>query len=111
MPYERSRIIEERFQKALALLKDKRLNARQLALELDVSRPTAHRIITELKRRGHSVCSVYEEDGWAYQIATKPRLPDSGPPSRKRKRIVIQAAQTPQYGMQPKESRNGTLPG
>jgi len=32
--YERSRTIEERFQKTLVLLKDNRLNARQLALEL-----------------------------------------------------------------------------
>lgn len=111
MHYERSRIIEERFQKALVLLKDKRLNARQLALELDVSRPTAHRIITELKRRGHSIRSVHEEDGWAYEIANKPRLPNSDSPWPKRKRIDTEAPQTPQYGMQPKESRNGTLPG
>jgi orotate phosphoribosyltransferase-like protein len=41
MTYERSRIIEERFQKALALIKKRRLNAGQLALELGVSRPTA----------------------------------------------------------------------
>ena len=110
MPYERSRTIEERFQKTLVLLKDKRLNARQLALELDVSRPTIHRIITELKRRGHSIRSAHEEHGWAYEIADKSRLPNNDKPSPKRKRIVIEAPQTPQRGMQPKESRNGTLP-
>jgi len=71
MPYERSRTIEERFQKALALIKKKRLNAGQLALELDVSRPTAHRIITELKRRGHSIRSVHEENGWSYELTKK----------------------------------------
>lgn len=77
MPYERSRTIEERFQKALVLLKDKRLNARQLALELKVSRPTAHRIVTELKRRGYSIRSVHEGSGWAYEITNKPRLSSS----------------------------------
>jgi len=68
--YERSRLIEKRFQNALALIKDKRLNARQLALELGVSRPTAHRIITELKHRGYAIRSVHEEDGWKYEMKT-----------------------------------------
>jgi len=68
MPYERSRTIEERFQKALALIEKKRLNAGQLALELEVSRPTAHRIITELKRRGYAIRSVHEEHGWSYEL-------------------------------------------
>ena len=77
MPYERSRTIEERFQKALVLLKDKQLNARQLALELEVSRPTAHRIITELKRRGYSIRSVHEEHGWSYELSQKPGMPNS----------------------------------
>jgi Mn-dependent DtxR family transcriptional regulator len=70
MPYERSRTIEERFQKALALIEKKRLNAGQLALELEVSRPTAHRIITELKRRGYAIRSVHEEHGWSYELNT-----------------------------------------
>ena len=74
MTYERSRIIEERFQKALALIKKKRLNAGQLALELGVSRPTAHRIITELKRRGYSIRSVHEEHGWSYELIKRPNL-------------------------------------
>ena len=66
--YERSRLIEERFQKALALIKAKRLNSGQLAAELGVSRPTAHRIVTELRRRGYAIRSVREEDGWQYEI-------------------------------------------
>ncbi len=74
MTYERSRIIEERFQKALALIKKRRLNAGQLALELGVSRPTAHRIITELKRRGYYIRSVHEEHGWSYELIKKPNL-------------------------------------
>jgi Mn-dependent DtxR family transcriptional regulator len=71
MPYQRSRTIEERFQKTLTLLKHKRLNAGQLAHELDVSRPTAHRMISELKRRGYSIRSVHEEGGWSYELAGK----------------------------------------
>ena len=72
MHYERSRKIEERFQKTLALIQNGRLNAGQLALELGVSRPTAHRIITELKRRGYTIRSVHEEHGWSYEINKKP---------------------------------------
>lgn len=68
MIYERSQTIEKRFQKVLALIKKKRLNAGQLALELGVSRPTAHRIITELKRRGYAIRSVHEEGGWSYEL-------------------------------------------
>ena len=69
--YERSRLIEKRFQKTLALIRQKRLNSGQLALELGVSRPTAQRIITELKRRGYAIRSVHEEDGWGYELITK----------------------------------------
>ena len=72
MHYERSRKIEERFQKTLALIQDRRLNAGQLALELGISRPTAHRIINELKRRGYSIRSVHEEHGWSYELNKKP---------------------------------------
>ena len=74
MPYERSRRIEQRFQEALVLLKDRRVNARQLAVELDVSLPTVHRMITELRRRGHSVRSVHEGCGWAYELVEKPTI-------------------------------------
>ena len=74
MTYERSRIIEERFQKALALIKKRRLNAGQIALELGVSRPTVHRVITELKRRGYYIRSVHEEHGWSYELINKPNL-------------------------------------
>lgn len=71
MPYERSRTIEDRFEKALDLIKNNRLNAGQLALELGVSRPTANRIVTELKRRGYSIRSVHEEHGWSYEINSR----------------------------------------
>ena len=72
MPYERSRAIEERFNKTLSLIRKKRLNARQLSLELGVSRPTTHRIITELKRRGYPIRSVHEENAWSYELNSTP---------------------------------------
>jgi uncharacterized membrane protein len=39
-----------------------------------VSRPTAHRMITELKRRGYSIRTVHEEHGWAYELVAKPGI-------------------------------------
>ena len=68
MAYERSRRIEERFEAALALIKKRRLNSGELALELGISRPTAHRVVTELKRRGYLIRSVREEHGWCYEL-------------------------------------------
>ncbi|WP_411161810.1 HTH domain-containing protein [Dehalococcoides mccartyi] len=68
MPYERTREIEQRFQKAIELLGRKRLNAGQLALELGISRPTAQRIVTELRNRGYKIRSVRDESGWGYEI-------------------------------------------
>jgi Mn-dependent DtxR family transcriptional regulator len=68
MPYERTREIEQRFQTAINLLGKKRLNAGQLALELGVSRPTAQRIITELRKRGHRIRSIRDESGWRYEL-------------------------------------------
>ena len=68
MPYERTRQIEQRFQKAILLIGTKRMNARQLALELGVSQPTAQRIITELRSRGHQIRSVRDESGWRYEL-------------------------------------------
>ena len=71
MPYERSRRIEQRFQKAVELIKKHGMNAVQLALELDVSVPTVHRIIGELKLRGYTIRSIRDEQGWKYEILDK----------------------------------------
>jgi Mn-dependent DtxR family transcriptional regulator len=71
MPYERSRRIEQRFQKAVELIKKHGINAGQLALELGVSVPTAHRIIGELKLRGYTIRSIRDEQGWKYEILDK----------------------------------------
>jgi len=68
MPYERTWEIERRFQRAVDLLGRKQLNAGQLALELGVSRPTAQRIVTELRRRGYKIRSVRDESGWRYEL-------------------------------------------
>lgn len=69
MPYERTRQIEQRFQKAIMLISKRQMNARQLALELGVSQPTAQRIITELRNRGYQIRSVRDESGWRYELA------------------------------------------
>ena len=68
MPYERTRQIEQRFQKAIMLISKKQMNARQLALELGVSQPTAQRIIKELRSRGYQIRSVRDESGWRYEL-------------------------------------------
>jgi biotin operon repressor len=73
MPYERTREIEQRFQKTLDLLKRKQLNAGQMALELGISRPTAQRIITELRNRGYKIRSVRDESGWRYELIGSPK--------------------------------------
>ena len=68
MPYERTRQIEKRFQQAVCLIKKEPLNARELAAALEVSTSTVQRIITELRRRGHSIRSVRESSGWRYEL-------------------------------------------
>lgn len=67
MSYERSRQIEQRFERAVALITQNSHNARELAEALGVSRPTVHRIIAELKRRGYVIRAVRDEYGWRYE--------------------------------------------
>ncbi len=72
--YERSRLIEKRFQKALALIRKKRLNSGQLALELGVSpQPRNEYYGTEKARLFYSFRP--EEDGLSYES-------NGGPPSK-----------------------------
>ena len=68
MAYERSQRIEQRFVRTLELIREGRGSSADLSTALDVSRPTVHRIIAELKRRGHYVRSVREGTGWHYEI-------------------------------------------
>jgi len=78
MFYERSRKIEQRFREAVNLMKTKQLDARQLALELGVSRPTAQRIVTELRQRGYKIRSIREEPGWRYELVSPPEPKEVG---------------------------------
>jgi biotin operon repressor len=68
MPYERTREIEQRFERVVHILGKNRLNSKQLSLELGTSRPTVQRIITELRTRGYKIRSVRDESGWGYEI-------------------------------------------
>ena len=70
MPYERTQQIEQRFEETVELITKKRLNANQLALELEVSLPTVQRIITELRRRGYRIRAIRDESGWRYELAS-----------------------------------------
>ena len=68
MTYERAKQIEERFREAVRLIKKQPLNARELAVALEVSTSTVQRVIAELRRRGHSIRSVREASGWRYEL-------------------------------------------
>jgi len=78
MPYERSRQIEQRFQRTIKLISQNSHSARQLAEALGVSRPTVHRMITELKRRGYVIRAVRDEYGWSYELVSNPHSEKSG---------------------------------
>ena len=68
MHYERTRQIEQRFQIAIMLISKKKMNSKQLALELGVSQPTIQRIVSELRNRGFKIRSVRDESGWRYEL-------------------------------------------
>jgi Mn-dependent DtxR family transcriptional regulator len=68
-PYERTRRIEQRISKARELITGSPMNTRKLATALNVSRPTAQRIVSELKRRGYKIRSVRDDHGWHYELA------------------------------------------
>jgi len=72
MTYERAHRIEQRFRRAVALIEAGSADAQRLAIELDVSRPTVHRMVNELRRRGCIIRSVHDEEGWRYELLGKP---------------------------------------
>lgn len=74
MPYERSLLIEQRFQSAVNLMETGTVNAKQLATELGVSTATVQRIVAALKRRGYLIRSIHESYGWRYEIIHKPSI-------------------------------------
>lgn len=72
MPYERTGHIERRFRETVGLIANEPLNARQLASALGVSSATVQRLIAELRRRGYSIRSVHDRDGWRYELLDSP---------------------------------------
>lgn len=73
MPYERSLLIEQRFQSVINLMETRTVNTQQLAIELGVSVATVQRIVAALKQRGYVIRSVHESEGWRYEIVGKPQ--------------------------------------
>ncbi len=78
MPYERTRMIEQRFRQVIELISQNSLNAKELAASLKVSPATTHRIITELRKRGYAIRSVRDTRGWGYELIGSPQLGDNG---------------------------------
>ena len=68
MYYKKSKDIEDRFTTALALIFFFKPNVENLAMRLNVSRPTVVRIVNELRRRGNEIVVVRDTDGWHYQV-------------------------------------------
>jgi biotin operon repressor len=71
MPFERTNQIQQRFDRTVKLISKTTVNARQLALALEVSRPTVQRIVAELKRRGYKIRSVHDDHGWHYELSNQ----------------------------------------
>ena len=78
MPYERSRQIEQRFGRVVGLIQAGCSTSADLSAALNVSRGTVHRIIAELRRRGFSIRSVREDNGWSYEITACPQNKEHG---------------------------------
>lgn len=68
MPYERTRLIEQRFDRVIKLIQNNSVNAKKLATTENVSAATINRILKGLKQRGYIVRSVHDDKGWHYEI-------------------------------------------
>jgi predicted DNA-binding transcriptional regulator YafY len=68
MYYERTKRIEERFQRAFVLIWMHKVSLRVLAEKLGVSHPTAIRMVAELRRRGYKINVVRDSSGWHYEV-------------------------------------------
>jgi DNA-binding transcriptional MocR family regulator len=75
MYYKSVNEIEGRFEKAIKLMLDKRMNTRTLAEELGVSRPTVFRMVSELRRRGYIISVVRDSLGWRYDLVNINKRP------------------------------------
>jgi len=69
MHYKQFNKIDQRFKRALDLISTGKMNARTLAKELSVSRPTVLRMVNELRRRGYIISVVHDYQGWRYEVA------------------------------------------
>lgn len=78
MLYERTRLIEQRFQQVIKLIGQNSMNAKKLAVSLNISPATIHRIITELRKRGYTIRSIRDEHGWRYELIDSPQLKNNG---------------------------------
>jgi hypothetical protein len=68
MYYKKSKEIEDRFTLAISLIFFFRPNIETLTAQLNVSRPTVIRIISELRRRGNDIVIVRDPSGWHYEV-------------------------------------------
>jgi biotin operon repressor len=65
---QQSKKIEERFNRAIALIWCFKVNLKVLAEQLNVSKPTTIRIVRELRRRGIDIKAVRDSSGWHYEV-------------------------------------------
>jgi hypothetical protein len=68
MYYDRYNKTEDRLILALSLIWLFKANTDTLVKRLEVSRPTLIRMINELKRRGFTINSVRDPNGWHYEF-------------------------------------------
>jgi len=71
--YTKSQHIERRLRNLVALVREGKYSAGQLAAELGVSIPTVSRCIGALRERGHRIRAIHRADGWAYTLAADGR--------------------------------------
>jgi predicted DNA-binding transcriptional regulator YafY len=66
--YKRSRVIEERLQRIIGMLRSGRYSARSLADSLGVSTPTVFRCVAALKERGYPILARRDRVCWWYEL-------------------------------------------
>ena len=50
------------------LIRNHRMNTRQLSSQIGVSLPTIQRIIAALRQRGYQIRAIRDEHGWSYEL-------------------------------------------
>jgi predicted transcriptional regulator len=107
MYYTRTSQIERRFAEALEIIKTSTVNTNTLAAKLKISRPTAMRIVGELRRRGYLIRSVHDGIGWRYEFIDAEN--QEFLPVINRKGACIQYSQIQQELEAMKDRINGTI--